>query len=377
MVASAVTALGLLAACSSGGSSPAGAAGTPGTAAAATSSLATSLDTPGDTFAVVSAAANPTFWEVFARPAKSADWTLVTPSGVADNGGLVLAANGNTVTAAVRANQDLEFTPLAATTNGGRSWTTPAPLQKAIANTTGAFAASGNDLAALLSDGVIDTSADDGASWTTLTKPGSTGFTAAGKQCGTVKVTTVSFDIKTKGLIAGGTCGTTGTTGVFSYSPGSGWTALTLAQDGTILRLDGDLALVLGKAGLTAFYLNAPASGPLQSISVSSSQPLPVSGTIKASGTLGTSTVTDPDGAGAWVLLSGGRAATIGGTGTQWRQLPTVPAGTQTLASGPDETIDALAVSGTTLTVWQLAAGATAWAKSESIVMPIQYGSSS
>lgn len=173
-VGSAVTALGLLAACSSGGSSPAGAAGTPGTAAAATSSLATSFDTPGRTFAVVPAAANPTFWEMFARPAKSADWTLVTPSGVADNGGLVLAADGNTVTAAVRPSQDLEFTPLATSTNGGESWTTPAPVQGAIANTAGAFAASGNDLAALLSDGAIDTSADDGASWTTLTKPGST-----------------------------------------------------------------------------------------------------------------------------------------------------------------------------------------------------------
>ena len=183
---------------------------------------------------------------------KSADWTLVTPSGVADNGGLVLAADGNTVTAAVRPSQDLEFTPLATSTNGGESWTTPAPVQGAIANTAAAFAASGNDLAALLSDGAIDTSADNGASWTTLTKPGSTGSTATGKQCGTVEVTTVSFDTAATGLMAGGTCSATGTTGVFSYSPGSGWRALTLAQGGTILRLDGDLALVLGKAGLTA-----------------------------------------------------------------------------------------------------------------------------
>jgi hypothetical protein len=380
-VGSAVTALGLLAACSSGGSSPARTAGTPGTAAAATSSLATSLDTPSDTFAVVPAAANPTFWEVFARPARSADWTLVTPSGVADNGGLVLAADGNTVTAAVRPSQDLEFTPLATTTNGGRSWITPAPVQGAIANTAGAFTASGNDLAALLSDGAIDTSADHGASWTTLARPGSTGSTAAGGQCGPVEVTTVSFDIRTAGLMAGGTCGTTGTTGVFSYSPGNGWRALTLPRDGTILRLDGDLALVLGQAGLTAlsgaFYLNAPASRPLPSISVDSSRPLPVSGAIEASGTLGPPTVADPDGDGAWVLLSGRHAATIGSTGTRWRQLPTVPAGTRTLASGPDATIDALAVSGASLTVWQLAAGATAWAKFESIVMPIQYGSSS
>ena len=37
--------------------------------------------------------ANPTFWEVFVRPATSSTWRLVTPPGVADNGGLVAAAD--------------------------------------------------------------------------------------------------------------------------------------------------------------------------------------------------------------------------------------------------------------------------------------------
>ena len=36
-----------------------------------------------------------------------------------------------------------------------------------------------------------------------------------------------------------------------------------------------------------------------------------------------------------------------------------------------------LAVSGSTLTVWQLDRGSTVWAKAQSMSVPIQYGSSS
>jgi hypothetical protein len=82
------------------------------------------------------------------------------------------------------------------------------------------------------------------------------------------------------------------------------------------------------------------------------------------------------------VLLSGGRAATISapaqttGAASQWVTLPPVPAHTSVLAAGPAGATDALAVSGTTLTVWRLAPGATVWQKVEAIGVPIQLGSS-
>ena len=76
------------------------------------------------------------------------------------------------------------------------------------------------------------------------------------------------------------------------------------------------------------------------------------------------------------MLLSGGRAATIGGPGQQWTLLPPVPAKTTVLAAGPDGATDALAVSGATLTVWRLAPEATAWSKVQAISVPIQVGSS-
>jgi hypothetical protein len=78
------------------------------------------------------------------------------------------------------------------------------------------------------------------------------------------------------------------------------------------------------------------------------------------------------------VLLGGGRAETISGPGASWQALPSVPAGTATLAPGPGSgsgAFDALAVSGSRLTVWQLAAAA--WTKAQVINVPITYGSSS
>jgi hypothetical protein len=80
-------------------------------------------------------------------------------------------------------------------------------------------------------------------------------------------------------------------------------------------------------------------------------------------------------GGSVWVLLGGGRAETIGGPGGSWQALPTLPTGTATLAPGSgSSSYDALAVAGSRLTVWRLAAGA--WAQVQVINVPITYGSS-
>jgi hypothetical protein len=79
-------------------------------------------------------------------------------------------------------------------------------------------------------------------------------------------------------------------------------------------------------------------------------------------------------GGSVWVLLGGGRAETIDGPGGSWRALPTLPKGTATLAPGSGSSYDALAVAGSRLTVWRLAAGA--WVQVQVINVPITYGSS-
>ncbi|HEX3512760.1 MAG TPA: hypothetical protein VHT26_02020 [Trebonia sp.] len=346
--------------------------------------MATSIATAADDWAVVPMSSDPAFWEVFERASNSGTWRLVTPPGVADNGGLVASAGAATsLTIAVRPSQDLLFSPLAATANGGASWSTGGPINAAVAASPGAFAADGSHLAALLSDGTIETSSDAGASWSPLAKPGAIAASPAAKGCGgAVRVTSLSFGMTSSQVLAGGTCGTSGTTAIFS-SDSTGWQRESLPVAGPLVRLGGGTALVDGKAGLTelaygfGWYAYAPLSGatpPTTPSGWDASAALSASGQVTASGTL-------PAG-GSWVLLSGGRAATVEGpsattSAAKWTLLPPVPARTTVLAAGPGGAVDALAASGTTLTVWQLAPKATAWSKVQAINVPVQTGSSS
>jgi hypothetical protein len=373
-----------LAACGSASSSSSS-AGDSTAASVPAVSLATSLSTAKDSWAIVPMTASPAFWEVFVRPAKSATWQLVTPPGVADNGGLVAAADtGSALTVAVRPSQDLEFTPLASTADAGGSWSTVGPINAGLAPSPGALAVSGSQLAALLGNGTIEASSDAGSTWRTLAKPGTIAASAAGQKCGTVGVTAVSFGPQPTEVLAAGTCGATGTTAFFDYSPGSpgGWQRLSLPVSGQLVRLGTGTALVRAKAGLTAMWLFGwYAYAPLQqsahpsSAAWTASAPLPVTSAAIASGGLGGATAASPG--GVWVLMPGGQAATIGGPGQQWLLLPPTPAHTSVLASGPGNSVDALAVSGSTLTVWQLDRGSTLWTKAQTMSVPIQYGSSS
>jgi hypothetical protein len=325
----------------------------------ANSPLATSLATGGDSWAVIPMAANPAFWQVFVRPSTSPTWKLVTPPGVADNGGLVVTGAGSGgLTVAFRPSQDLLFSPLASTADAGANWSPGGPIDASVAESPDALAASGSELVTVLTNGTVETSANAGSTWQVIAKPGAIASSAAGKSCGSVTVTSVSFGENGTDVLAGGTCGTSGTTAIFSYSGGS-WQRVSLPVTGQLVRLTQGMALVRAKSGLTE----------LSATDWSASSPLPVASTITASGTLA--------GGGAWVVLSDGAGATIAGPGQQWLLLPPLPAKTTVLAAGPGGSTEALAVSGATLSVWQLAPQATVWAKVQTISVPIQYGSSS
>lgn len=352
----ACAATGLLAAC---GSTPA-TSQVANSAPAATSSLATSLATSDDSWALVPMSTDPTFWQVFARPTASAAWQLVTPPGVADNGGLVAAGTGGSLTVAFRPSQSLTFSPLAVSSDGGGQWSTGL-IAASVAPAPGALAASGGRMLALLTNGTVLDSSNAGSTWRTLAGKGTVADSSAGRKCGVLGVTDVSFGINGTDMLAAGTCGAAGT-GVFAYSAG-GWRQVTLPVTGRVVRMMPGIALVVSGARLSAAWETASRWQV--------SAPLDASG-VEASGSLA------PD--GAWVLLPGRHAATIGGPGQPWRTLPLVPQGTSVLAGGPGGAVDALAVTGsrlTDLTVWRLAPGATAWSKIQTINVPIQTGSSS
>jgi hypothetical protein len=339
-----------------------------------TAPLSTSLVTAQGTWAIAvmggPAASENNFWQVFVRPAGASRWALVTPPGVADNGGLVAAATPASLTVGFRPSQDLLFSPLAASTDAGRTWT-PGLLDADLADTQDAIAAeaAGPSLA-LLQDGSIEeaqtASAAAAGHWSQLTTRPALGASAAGRDCGLVAVNAVSFG-KNETPLAAGSCVRRGVVGVFADTGGTWGSAgvslpaafsrdqvqvLGLASTGggnVALALAGDSLLAAWSDG-TGWTVSAPVAG----------------GSVRASGF-------GPDGS-VWLLLSGGRAETIGGPGGSWRALPAAPAGTATLAPGPGGSYDALAVSGSRLTVWRLTDGA--WSKVQVITVPIEYGSS-
>jgi len=352
---------------------------------AVTAPLSTSLVTAQGTWAVAvmggSAASYNNFWQLFVRPAGASRWSLVTPEGVADNGGLVAAGGSTALVVGFRPSQGLTYSPLATSTDTGKNWT-PGLLNADLADTPGAIAVSpsGRTLA-LLQDGTITAAPTAGAAaagqWTPLTTRNALAASAPGRSCGLTSVVAVSFG-PNKDPMAAGSCARPGVAGVFTDTGGT-WRSAGLVlpgkglgkdpENGTVQVLglgataDGNVALLTTGNSLLAAWWNGTrwtVSDPVAASPVSAN-------TVRALG-FGT------DGS-AWLLLGGGRVETIGGTGGSWQALPPVPPGTATLAPGTGGTYDALAVSGSKLTVWRLAQGA--WAKVQLITVPIVYGSSS
>ncbi len=375
----AVSCAGLLAACGSQR-----AAVTSPAPPAATVPLSTSLVTAQGTWAVAvmggSAASHNNFWQLFARPAGASRWSLVTPEGVADNGGLVAAGVSTSLTVGFRPSQNLTYSPLATSTDSGKNWT-PGLLDADLADSPGAIAVSpsGRTLA-LLQDGTITTAPTASAAaaglWTPLTTRNALAASAPGRSCGLTGVSAVSFG-PNKDPMAAGSCARPGVAGVFTDTggtwrsaglvlPGKGAGIGTVQVLGLAATADGNVVLVATGNSLLAAWWN----GTRWTVS-----PPVTAGTVRALGF-------GADGS-AWLLLGGGRVETIGGTGGSWQALPPVPSGTTTLAPpgtttlapGTSGAYDALAVSGAKLTVWRLAQGA--WAKVQQITVPIVYGSSS
>ena len=369
-----------------------------------TAPLSTSLVTPQGTWAVTvmggSAADENNFWQLFVRPAGATRWSLVTPAGVADNGGLVAAAadeQGASLLVGFRPSQSLAFSPLATSSDAGQHWT-PGLLDADLADVPDAMAVapSGQTLA-LLRDGGIEAAASVAAAtagqWSRLTTLSALAASAPGRGCGLVAVNAVSFG-QNNVPMAAGSCVRRGVAGVFA-DRGGAWQAA-----GPVLPagFGGDQVQVLGLAAEGSGGLGGvvpPGAGRARTAGGNAA--LLVAGTslLAAWSDGGRWTVSAPvaatgdepgneqgvsasgfgPGGSVWVLLGGGRAETIGGPGGSWRALPTLPTGTATLAPGSGSSAyDALAVAGSRLTVWRLAAGA--WAQVQVINVPITYGSS-
>ena len=371
-----------------------------------TAPLSTSLVTPQGTWAVTvmggSAADENNFWQLFVRPAGATRWSLVTPEGVADNGGLVAAAGdeqGASLVVGFRPSQGLAFSPLATSSDTGQHWT-PGLLDADLADVPDAMAVapSGQTLA-LLHDGGIEAAASAAAAtagqWSRLTTLSALAASTPGRGCGLVAVNAVSFGPNNVPMAAG-SCVRRGVAGVFA-DRGGAWQAA-----GPVLPagFGGDQVQVLGLARTAGGNAALLVAGTSLLAAWSDGGRWTVSAPVAAAGDepgnepgneQGVSAAGFGPGGSVWVLFGGDRAEAIGGPGGSWQALPPVPAGTQVLVPAGTQVLmpagtatrapgsgssayDALAVAGSRLTVWRLAAGA--WAQVQVINVPITYGSS-
>lgn len=341
-------------------------------------SLATSIVTGTGSWAVLllggQAAKHNDFWQLLARPAGTRTWRLVTPPGVASNGGLAVApAGGRSAVTGFLPSQGLSFSPLATTIDGGSRWSTGV-LDAGLAHLPAALAAAPGTgrLLVLRADGTAELSAPGGTRWARLATLRSLSSAAAGQRCGLTGLTAASFGLSHAPVLAG-TC-TRRIAGVFTASGGTWRLAgpVLPASLGAPVRI---LAVAVAGDGGTVLL----AAGTGQNVRLLAAWPHAgrwvLSRSLSLGGALVRSVSAGPAGAVAVVL--GRRAGvTLAGPGASWQRLPSLPAATQALAPGPGARVDALAAAGTTVTDWAWMPGTPSWAKVQVLHVPVQYGSS-
>jgi hypothetical protein len=344
-------------------------------------SLVTALTSAGTTWATIpmGAPSGPNqFWQLFMLSGPSGRWSLRTPPGIATNGALVLAGSGRqTLITGIRPSLDLGFSPVTATRDGGGTWSS-LPPEPGFADVPDALAAAPDGrLIALDVNQTVQASASQQAGWSTLTTGKALAATAAGRRCALARLTAVAYTPAGSPLLAG-TCGRTGTAGVFGR-PGGTWQltgpelpAALSGQPVQVIRLSQaggrDVALLQAGTGAAASLLAAWADDG-RAWTLSPAFTIPGSHTVSAS--------FGADGAVA-VVLSGGRGVTLSGPGATWRRLPKLPPGQAVVLALPAPgTTGLLATAGSMLSAWQLTGQPARWTRTQATKVPIQYGSSS
>jgi hypothetical protein len=324
-----------------------------------------------------SAAQHNNFWQLFVQPSGSTQWKLVTPPGTADNGGLVVAGStGQHLITAFRPSELLTYTPLVQTSDLGRTWSALSPLDAALASTPDSLAAQPGEgkLLALLDTGTAEQGSAGGGSWTTLVTGRALDRTPAGKSCGLQALTAVAYASAGTPLMAG-TCTRAGTVGIFADT-GHGWQAAGPSLPGqlahqtiSVLQLatadNQTTALLAVGTGAHASLVTAWLTAGSTRWTIS--PPLTTGGHAVTAASLG-------PGQTAAVITAGNHGALL--AQGHWQLLPALPPATITLVPGADATTDALAAQRGTLTVWHLAREQGSWTRTQTLAVPIQYGSS-
>ena len=357
----------------------------PGTAAVAAWPLSSGVATTDGSWVVLpmgesSDQAN-TFWQVLHAAPGVSHWSVVTPRGVADNGGLVIGATPGSVVVGFLPSQLLRFSPLAVSGNAGRAWS-PQLLPVALAADPDALASdpAGSAVAAVVGGKVL--AAPAGLShWSSLVTVSR--LARLFPRCGVTSIGAVAVLSSGAPLVATG-CGrggigifteTDGTWSTYGTASGAAWRPAT-----QVLRLEATgptaTALVRTRRDGHPVFVGAW-QAPDGAWTFSSPLALPPSATIRAS-------AVGDDGTLAMVVGSDGAmsAYTINPKGV-WRRLPappthtaaiSIPTGSTTIDAG---TIDTFTVRGQALGVYVLTPLGMRWVRVQSSLVALAYGSSS
>jgi hypothetical protein len=381
------------------GSSPSDGAARP--AAPRTLPLATSFaSSAGSDWAIVemggSAAQEENFWQLFVRSSATSQWRQATPLGVADNGGLVVASPGGaSLLTGFRPSQDLTYSPLAASSNNGASWSATGPVSPGLASVPDALAAGpGGQVVALTGGGGVQLGSGSGATWKRLSSVTVMAATPAGRACGLTGLTAAAFTSSGTPVLAG-SCSRAGTVGLFTSADLSGassaghdvtsqaWQAAGPSLPASLARDDIDV-LRLAAAGSGLVALLRAGAGPQASLVAAFWQPSSSGAggagtwTVSAPLRIGTSDLESTTVGPGWaigVTLSGNRGETLAGPGSAWQALPALPHWTATLALGPAGQVDAISAHTSTFSDWRLQPG-SGWTLAQTVRIQIPYGSS-
>lgn len=312
-----------------------------------------------------------TFWQLLTESGASR-WALVTPPGVATNGGIAVSmSTDDDLVAAVLPSLLLKFTALARSSDGGRSWTSGiygsglawapdaiggGPRGSAVAITSG-------------HDGTVVTSTGL-SGWTDLATSSSIAASAGGCQLRSLTGVTVGAG----SIVVSGDCKTAAAP--IAERVGSRWKLIGPVLGATanvdVLRLVGTptgavcIAVEGSGPGRSLLALVSDDRFATWQVARRSLGAGTVVATAVAAGGEAAVLVTKRSGIDAYAITRGSR---------DWTALPTPPPHVALVTVTGIGTVQALAVDGSVLTVY--AVRADAWRSVQQLIVPIEYGSSS
>ncbi len=326
-----------------------------------------------------------TFWQLLHASPGSSHWSVVTPPGVADNGGLVGGVAQGSILLGFLPSGRLHFSPLSQSSDGGGSWDA-AFLPGALAPVPDALAATASDNGRALAIVGPRTALQTGVArrqWSRLVS--TTQLRRASPRCGASALNAVAFSPAGLPVVAAG-CSGRGVVGIFTRRAGS-WRLSGTVLHGALARANTSVLRLVSSGSSTTALVQATVINQRSLVALwqtasgwSDSAPL-----VLPRGERVAATSVGVDGTlGVLARTNHGLAAEDIGPGGSWDHLPAPPAGTVALApvapigssSIGTAAMDAFTASGTMLSVYALTPSATSWAPMQTIRVPLAYGSS-